>query len=205
MDISTVADTSYMQLAPSILVFAVFTACSYIKIATAMSILKFGFGFFGLPSAIVTGILALSLSYFTVAAEIGSLVNDSGSPDTLSEEFIGDWIEFMKSRTDEDTLQSLVDLNLSKGKQESLTKQQKTLSLLVPSFVISQLQEAFRVGLILLLPFVVIDLIVITVVGLVGVQNVPVEIISLPLKIAMFVALDGWKLVSLQILSGGGG
>jgi flagellar biosynthetic protein FliP len=71
---------------------------------------------------------------------------------------------------------------------------------LVPAFVISELKSAFQMGFILYIPFIVIDMIVASVLMSLGMMMLPPMMISLPLKILLFVLADGWYLVVRSIL-----
>ena len=73
---------------------------------------------------------------------------------------------------------------------------------LIPSFVVSQLQSGFEIGFILYLPFVVIDLVVSNILLALGMQMVAPMTVSLPLKILLFVSISGWeKLINSLVLS----
>ena len=75
-------------------------------------------------------------------------------------------------------------------------------SIAVPAFVISELQSAFEIGLLLFIPFVAIDLLVSNVLLAMGMQMVPPMIVALPLKLLLFVLADGWgKLLYALVLS----
>jgi type III secretion protein R len=65
-------------------------------------------------------------------------------------------------------------------------------SILVPAFVVSELQAAFEIGLLLFVPFIVVDLLVSNVLLAMGMQMVPPMMVSLPLKLLLFVVADGW-------------
>jgi flagellar biosynthetic protein FliP len=69
------------------------------------------------------------------------------------------------------------------------------LSVLVPSFVTSELKTAFQVGFLLFIPFVIIDLVVASVLMSMGMMMLSPVLISLPFKIMLFVLVDGWSLV----------
>ena len=73
---------------------------------------------------------------------------------------------------------------------------------LVPAFVISELQQAFKIGFILFLPFLVIDLVVSNVLIALGMSMVSPFTISLPLKLILFVACDGWFLLCRGLVLG---
>ena len=70
------------------------------------------------------------------------------------------------------------------------------LSLLIPSFILSEIQRAFEIGFLVYLPFLIIDLVVSAVLMSMGMMMVPPAVVSLPFKLAFFVVADGWSLVS---------
>lgn len=72
--------------------------------------------------------------------------------------------------------------------------------LLVASFTISQLRDAFEIGFTLLLPFLIIDLLVMNLLMVLGATAVNVELISIPLKILLFFSVDGWTMISEKLL-----
>jgi len=71
---------------------------------------------------------------------------------------------------------------------------------LVPAFLLSELKTAFQVGFVIFLPFLLLDLVVAAILMSMGMMMVPPTIISLPLKILMFVLIDGWSLVVRALL-----
>jgi flagellar biosynthetic protein FliP len=76
------------------------------------------------------------------------------------------------------------------------------LRVAIPAFVLSELRTAFQIGLTMLLPFLVIDLIAATILTSLGMVMVPPQSVSLPLKILVFVMIDGWHLVVESLLRG---
>jgi flagellar biosynthesis protein FliP len=71
---------------------------------------------------------------------------------------------------------------------------------LIPAFMISELRTAFQIGVLIFIPFIVIDLIVASVLMSLGMIMLPPVMISLPLKIIVFVLVDGWHLITLQLV-----
>lgn len=69
------------------------------------------------------------------------------------------------------------------------------LRVVVPAFVISELQTAFQMGFFLFLPFLVIDLLVSTILMSLGMMMMPPAVVALPFKLLLFVLVDGWQLV----------
>ena len=77
---------------------------------------------------------------------------------------------------------------------------QLPLKIVIPSFIISELRTAFQMGFLIFVPFILIDLIVATVLMSMGMMMMPPATISLPLKILLFVLVDGWHLIVSSIV-----
>jgi flagellar biosynthetic protein FliP len=83
------------------------------------------------------------------------------------------------------------------GQRDALTPGEPApLSLLVPAFLLSELQRGFEVGFMIFLPFLIIDLVVASILMSMGMMMVPPVVVSLPLKLAFFVIADGWSLLA---------
>jgi flagellar biosynthetic protein FliP len=80
------------------------------------------------------------------------------------------------------------------------TEQEVGLLQLIPAFMLSELRMAFPIGFIIFLPFVVVDLVVSSVLASLGMMMVPPVLISLQLKILLFVLIDGWNLVTRALV-----
>ena len=100
--------------------------------------------------------------------------------------------EFMLAQTREDDLRLFMDLSNSPQPTSELDVPASTLS---PAFVISELRTAFVIGFVIFVPFLVIDLIVAAVLMSMGMVMLPPVFISLPLKLLLFVLVDGWALL----------
>jgi flagellar biosynthetic protein FliP len=105
---------------------------------------------------------------------------------------------FMAARVDAETLATIADfrpdVDLATGPAGV------PLSVLVPSFLLSEIQRAFLVGFLVFLPFLVIDLVVAAVLMSMGMMMVPPAIVALPFKLAFFVVVDGWSLVTMGLV-----
>ena len=99
----------------------------------------------------------------------------------------------MANRVNPDTLMALADLRPDIETSEVTNETQ--LSLLVPSFMLSEIARAFQVGFLLFLPFLIIDLVVAAILMSMGMMMLSPMLISLPFKIMLFVLVDGWSLV----------
>jgi flagellar biosynthesis protein FliP len=93
-----------------------------------------------------------------------------------------------------------VELFATLARLGPMSVDQLPLKVVVPGFIISELRTAFQMGFLLFLPFILIDLIVATVLMSMGMMMMPPMTISLPLKILLFVLVDGWHLVVSSII-----
>jgi flagellar biosynthesis protein FliP len=78
-------------------------------------------------------------------------------------------------------------------------------SVLLPAFVTSELKTAFQIGFLIFLPFLVIDLVVASVLTALGMMMMSPTLVSMPLKILLFVTIDGWALTMGSLASSFGG
>jgi flagellar biosynthesis protein FliP len=93
-----------------------------------------------------------------------------------------------------------VELFVALAKAGPTPAEKLPLKIVVPSFIISELRTAFQMGFLLFMPFILIDLIVATVLMSMGMMMMPPMSISLPLKILLFVLVDGWHLIVSSIV-----
>jgi flagellar biosynthetic protein FliP len=88
-----------------------------------------------------------------------------------------------------------------RGMENPQTVAEVPLSIIIPSFVISELKTAFEIGFLLFLPFLVIDMVVASILMSMGMMMLPPVMISLPFKILVFVLIDGWNLLIGNLIS----
>jgi flagellar biosynthetic protein FliP len=88
-----------------------------------------------------------------------------------------------------------VELFVAMARLGPTAPDQLPLKVVIPGFIISELRTAFQMGFLLFIPFILIDLVVATVLMSMGMMMMPPTTISLPLKILLFVLVDGWGLV----------
>jgi flagellar biosynthetic protein FliP len=88
-----------------------------------------------------------------------------------------------------------VELFASMAKIQPTTLDQLPMRVVIPGFIISELRTSFQMGFLLFIPFILIDLVVATVLMSLGMMMMPPMTISLPLKLLLFVLVDGWTLV----------
>ena len=171
-------------------------------ILTVLAILRQAIGLQQSPPNMLIVSLALFLTYF-VMEPVFTDAWEAGMVPLMAEEIaieeafrlgIDPFRSFMAQRVDPETLLSLADL---RGVNDIVLSGSETpLSLLVPSFLISEIERAFQIGFLIFLPFLVIDLVVAAVLMSMGMMMVPPAIVSLPFKLAFFVVADGWSLIA---------
>ena len=107
---------------------------------------------------------------------------------------------FMEARVHDETLAALSES--LPGRWDGDPVAEPPLSLLVPSFMLSEIKTAFQIGFAVFLPFLAIDLVVAAILMAMGMMMVPPAIVSLPFKLAFFVMADGWTKLTAALLRG---
>jgi flagellar biosynthetic protein FliP len=105
--------------------------------------------------------------------------------------------EFMLRQTREADLKLFYDATSTELPR---TPQDVSLRMTVPAFVVSELTTAFQMGVIILLPFLVVDLAVASLLMSMGMMMVPPATLALPIKLVLFVLVDGWSLIAGSLL-----
>jgi len=185
---------------------ALIAMTSFTRIIVTLSFLRHALGMPETPPNAVLITLALFLMFFTMAPTLERSYAEGVAP------FLGNKIgtalalerslapmkTFMSAHVRDEDLQSVSEL----ARVPFPTEQADTpLRVLVPAFMLSELRSAFVAGFIIFLPFLLIDLIVAAILMALGMMMVPPSSISLPLKVMLFVLIDGWSLL-LRALAG---
>jgi flagellar biosynthetic protein FliP len=144
--------------------------------------------------------LALFITLFVMSPTLTQVYNDAYKPMSdgaisqteALEKGLGPLRAYMLKHTRERDL--ALFLSLSKAPRPNSADDVPTTAL-IPAFMISELKTAFQIGFILFLPFLVIDLAVSSVLLSMGMMQLPPVIVSMPLKILLFVLVDGWYLI----------
>jgi len=173
---------------------------SFLRILVVLAILRQALGLQGSPPGQVLAGLALFLSLFVMAPTL-ELVNAQAiapyAAGTIgADAAIGQAGEpfhaFMLRQTREANLMMFSDIA---GAGTFASGADVPFSILLPAFVTSELETAFQIGFMILLPFLVIDLVVASVLMSLGMMMLSPTIISLPFKLLLFVLVDGWALL----------
>ncbi len=185
-----------LSLAPAIMI----AMTSFTRIIIVLAMLRHAFGMQETPPNTVLISLALFLTLFSMTP-VFDRINDSALTPYLNgkintERAFQDGTkpikDFMVRQTRENDL--LLILDLAKVKPPS-TPDDIRLNHLIPAFMLSELKTAFQIGFVIFVPFLLLDLVVASILMSMGMLMVPPMMISLPLKILMFVLIDGWNLV----------
>jgi flagellar biosynthetic protein FliP len=190
-----------LSLAPAILM----SMTSFIRIVVVLSMLRHAMGMQETPPNTVLISLALFLTLFTMSPTLQQvntqavqpmLAGKLGSEAALARG-LSPMRDFMVRQTREEDLALMVEL--AKAEQPRTVEDIGMLQL-IPAFMLSELRAAFQIGFVIFLPFVLVDLIVSSALMSLGMMMVPPASIALPLKILMFVLIDGWSLVVRALL-----
>ena len=185
-----------LALAPSMIL----AMTSFTRIIVVLSLLRQAVGVVQLPPTRVLVGLAMFLTLFTMQPVISEIDRVAVTPYQQGElddmealkAAMGPMRTFMLRQVNEDDLGLFMRLN--NEPQPRNAGDVPTLSL-IPAFMMSELKAAFQMGALLFLPFLVIDMVVASILMSMGMMMLPPMTISLPLKLMVFVLVDGWGLV----------
>jgi flagellar biosynthetic protein FliP len=186
-----------LSIAPGLLVMVT----SFTRFAVALSFLRSGVGLQSTPANIVLISLALFMTFFVMSPVFERSWNEGLRPlldNEINEKDAFGKItlpfrEFMLAQVRDKDL-AMFD-ELAHPDLRTQVRAETDLRVLVPAFMISELRRGFEIGFLVVLPFLVIDMIVSTLVMSMGMMMLPPSVIALPLKVLFFVLIDGWNLV----------
>lgn len=187
-----------LSLAPGL---AIMVTC-FPFLVTVLSILRQAIGLQQSPPNMLIVSLALFLTYFVMEPVFTAAWQNGIAPLTAEEidaetaffETLQPFRVFMAARLDPETFFAMAELRPDTISEEPTPN--APLSVLVPSFLLSEISRAFQIGFLIFLPFLIIDLVVAAILMSMGMMMVPPAIVSLPFKLAFFVVADGWSLIA---------
>lgn len=193
---------SLLSLIPAALV----AMTSFTRIVVTLSFLRHALGMPETPPNVVLITLAVFLTFFTMAPTLEQSYKDGLAPFLDGKASATDALNrgivplktFMAAHVRPADVQAVSDLARVPSADEPAAV---PLRVLVPAFMLSELRAAFVAGFIIFLPFLLIDLIVAAILMALGMMMVPPVSISLPLKVMLFVLIDGWSLL-LRAIAG---
>ena len=197
-----------LSLAPGI---AIMLTC-FPFMVTVLSILRQAIGVQQAPPNMMIVSLALFLTWFVMAPVFNTAWENGIAPLTSGEieaeegfaQTLAPFRTFMEGRADPETMQVLQNAAPNSTNDVEVTDEGPPLSLLIPSFMLTEIKRGFEVGFLIFLPFLIIDLVVASILMSMGMMMVPPAIVSLPFKLAFFVLADGWTLLAGALVRGYG-
>jgi flagellar biosynthesis protein FliP len=178
---------------------------SFTRTIIVLSMLRHAFGMQDTPPNMVLVSLALFLTLFTMAPAfqaayeggIRPMADNQITLESAVTQTVRPLREFMIRQTREKDLALM--LEIAKVEVPDSIEEVSTIHI-IPAFLLSELKTAFTIGFVIFLPFLLLDLVVSSVLMSMGMLMVPPTIISLPLKVLMFVLIDGWALIVRALL-----
>jgi flagellar biosynthesis protein FliP len=206
--ITLILAITVLSIAPSVLLLAT----SFTKIIVVLGLTR---NALGLPSSppnqVLTGI-ALFLTLFVMGPVFGEINDVAIQPYmdggmSVSQAYDAGVVplkDFLLKNTREDELKLMINLS---GEEKPADASEVSITTLIPAFVLSELKSAFIIGLVIFIPFLVLDMLVSASLMAMGMMMVPPTIVSLPFKLLLFVVVDGWALITTALVgsyAGGG-
>jgi flagellar biosynthesis protein FliP len=173
---------------------------SFVRIAVVLAMVRHAFGMPETPPNIVLVSLAVLLTSFVMAPTLAS-VNEAAITPLMKGEISVDQAlarggeplrTFMLAQVRDEDLAAVYDIA---GAPLPDTPAEVDILKLAPAFIMNELRVAFTIGFVILLPFLLIEIVVASILLSLGMMMVPPSTISLPIKLLMFVVIDGWALV----------
>ncbi len=179
------------------LVFCCMT--SFLRFVIVFSMLKTALGTQSVPPSIVIIGLSMILTFFTMGPtfqkmyELGNVPYQQNHNIVMAiDEGAKPLKEFMMKQTRESDLAFFIQLS---HKQPPASPDEITIWQVAPAYIISELKTAFEIGFVIFVPFIVLDLVVANILLALGMFMLSPTIISLPFKLLIFIAVDGWALI----------
>jgi len=179
---------------------ALLSTSAFVRIIIVLSILRQALGTAQTPPNQVLLGVALFLTFFVMAPVIGDIHENAAKPymdgEIGAEAALDEGIQPLRQFMLNQTRDSDLALFASIAKRDDIDSAESApMSIIVPSFMVSELKTAFQIGFLVFIPFLVIDLVVSSVLMSMGMMMLSPMLISLPFKIMLFVMVDGWSLL----------
>lgn len=190
-----------MTLLPAFIV----CTTSFVRIIVVLSMIRHAFGMPETPPNQVLIALAVFLTAFSMMPSFESANNDALQPFLAGKLSIEEAVEkgtasmrgFMLRQVRDQDIKAIYDIA---HKPLPARAADVGLMQLVPAFMLNELRVSFRIGFVIMLPFLLIDIVVSSILLALGMLMVPPSTLSLPIKLLMFVLIDGWSLVLQGVL-----
>jgi flagellar biosynthetic protein FliP len=184
-----------ISLAPSILLLM---TC-FTRVVIVLSFVRSALQLQGTPANQIIIGLSLFITYFVMAPVWENINRDAIAPYQAKTITAPQALELATGHVRgfmlKQTRPKDVELFISMAKMQPVAPDKLPLRVVIPAFIISELRTAFQMGFLIFVPFILIDLVVATVLMSMGMMMMPPMTISMPLKLLLFVLVDGWSLV----------
>lgn len=193
--IQLVVAMTLLTLGPSIIMMM---TC-FTRMIIVLGFVRNAIGVNAAPSSQIIIGLALFLTFFVMGPVWNRIYDDAVTPyiekSMKSSEALmvatAHMKDFMMNQTRREDVQFFLEIS----RQGAMTRDQLPLSIVVPSFILSELKTAFQMGFLIFIPFIVVDFIVASSLMSMGMMMMPPVVISMPFKLLLFVLVDGWYLI----------
>jgi flagellar biosynthesis protein FliP len=180
---------------------------TFTRFIVVLSLTKNALGLQTVPPAQVLIGLAMFLTFFSMQPVLSQINDDALQPlldgeieqDAAFDAASGPLRTFMLRQTERRDLELMFSLS---DRERPASAEETPLLTLVPAFVVSELRTAFIAGFVIYVPFLVIDLVVASVLMSMGMMMLPPVFISLPIKLLLFILVDGWGLITSTLITG---
>jgi flagellar biosynthetic protein FliP len=185
-----------LSLAPAL----VMTMTCFTRIIIVLSFLKRAMSIQEMPPAMIVTGFAAFMTVFIMTPVVSDVYRDAYRPYverqvdfTTAMDLAGDRMNrFMLAQTRPEDIELI--LSMSKSQRPS-TPDDVPFMVAVPAFILSEIKTAFQMGFVLFLPFIAIDLVISSILISMGMFTLPPIVVSTPLKLLLFILVDGWNLV----------
>lgn len=207
-DVSLIALLAFASLLP----FLVAAGTCYIKFSIVFVIVRNALGLQQVPSNMTLNAIALMLAIFVMTPvvkqgyryykEEAVAFTDIESVVDFAENGLGGYKDYLRKYTDPELALFFERAQAVQSDDEGNAAEALTPSLfaLLPAYALSEIKSAFKIGFYLYLPFVIVDLVISSILLALGMMMMSPVIISVPIKLVLFVALDGWALLSTGLV-----
>lgn len=197
-DLSPVLQLLIVMASFSLLPFIFCCMTSFLRFVIVFSLLKSAMGV-QVPPALATVGLCLILTFYTMGGVFQKMYEMGSVPYQKSQNLVmainegsKPLKEFMMKQTRQSDLTFFIEL---KHKEPPKSPDEITIWEVAPAYILSELKTAFEIGFIIYVPFIVLDLVVANILLALGMMMLSPTIISLPFKLLIFIAVDGWALI----------
>jgi flagellar biosynthetic protein FliP len=202
LTLQVVALITVLSMAPAILLMVT----SFTRILVVLGFVRSAIGLQQSPPNQVISSLALFITFFTMSPVLTEIYDNALAPyvqgeirvESAWENTVRPLRQFMFKQTREKELSLMLRLS---GDEQPNNQDDVETMILIPAFVLSELKTAFQMGVVIYIPFIVVDMIIASILMSMGMMMLPPSLISMPFKILLFIMADGWNLVIASLVT----